>query len=164
TEQDGRTAIRPFHVLREKPEAGITFNYQKRAAQILQPPMPLPLLGAAFAPKLPGVPRKGLNEEIPAVTVATSLRDDTNTQNWTLTTDTTNGFLPYWPLALQDTRANPLSPVASRWFLSTKASDSTIEGVVSSNRPVNLSAATRELAPGPGRRAIAFTMAGPTPV
>jgi len=41
---DGRPAISPFKVLREKPEAGYVFDYISPAGQILQPPMPLPLL------------------------------------------------------------------------------------------------------------------------
>ena len=44
TEADGRLAISPFKVLREKPSAGILFDYITEAGQILQAPMPLPLL------------------------------------------------------------------------------------------------------------------------
>ena len=135
TESDDKMAIRPFQVRREKPEAGITFEYQKRAAQILQPPMPLPLLGVAFAPKLPGTPRKGLNEELVAWNVSASQRDTANTHLWTLTTDTTHGFLPFWLLALQDVRQNPPT---TRWFFGTNTTETTVEGVVSTNRPVAL--------------------------
>ena len=41
---DGRPAMSVFKVLREKPEAGYVFDYISPAGQILQPPMPLPLL------------------------------------------------------------------------------------------------------------------------
>ncbi len=41
---DGRPAMRPFHVRREKPEAGILFDYITDAGTVLQAPMPLPLL------------------------------------------------------------------------------------------------------------------------
>jgi hypothetical protein len=44
TAADGRPAIRPFKVLREKPEAGILFDYIVEAGAPLQPPMPLPFL------------------------------------------------------------------------------------------------------------------------
>jgi hypothetical protein len=43
-ESDGRPAMRPFHVRREKPETGILFDYVAEAGRILQAPMPLPLL------------------------------------------------------------------------------------------------------------------------
>ena len=44
TAQDGRPAMSTFCVLREKPEAGYVFDYVVPAGQLLQPPMPLPLL------------------------------------------------------------------------------------------------------------------------
>lgn len=44
TEADGRIAMTPFKVLREKPSAGILFDYIVEAGTILQAPMPLPLL------------------------------------------------------------------------------------------------------------------------
>ena len=53
TEQDGRPAIRAYQVLREKPEAGLMFDYLSQAGgniekggagSILQAPMPLPFL------------------------------------------------------------------------------------------------------------------------
>jgi hypothetical protein len=140
TESDGKPAVRPFHVVREKPEAGITFEYQKRAAQILQPPMPLPLLGAAFAPKIPGTPRQALNEELVAWTVTDSQQDATDTELWTFTTDTTNGFLPFRSLALQNTN---VSPYVTWWVFGTNVTENTVEGVVSTNRPATLGALLR---------------------
>ena len=43
-EADNRPAMRPFRVRREKPEAGILFDYITEAGTKLQAPMPLPLL------------------------------------------------------------------------------------------------------------------------
>ena len=43
-ESDGRPAIRAFKVRREKPEAGIYFDYLVEAGKQVQAPMPLPLL------------------------------------------------------------------------------------------------------------------------
>jgi subtilisin-like proprotein convertase family protein len=44
TAADGRPAVSAFKVLREKPSAGYVFDYIVPAGQILQAPMPLPLL------------------------------------------------------------------------------------------------------------------------
>jgi len=44
TEADGRPAITPFKVLREKSEAGYVFDYVVPAGQLLQPPPPLTFL------------------------------------------------------------------------------------------------------------------------
>ncbi len=44
TAGDGRPAMTAFKVLREKPEAGILFDYVTEAGQLLQAPMPLPFL------------------------------------------------------------------------------------------------------------------------
>ena len=44
TAADGRPAITPFRVLRERPAEGYVFDYVTPAGRLLQPPMPLPLL------------------------------------------------------------------------------------------------------------------------
>ncbi|HOK77724.1 MAG TPA: hypothetical protein PLW35_08395, partial [Verrucomicrobiota bacterium] len=44
TAEDGRPAMSAFKVLREKPEAGYVFDYITTAGQLLQAPMPLPLM------------------------------------------------------------------------------------------------------------------------
>jgi hypothetical protein len=44
TDADGLPSVTPFKVLREKPSAGILFDYVSEAGQLLQPPMPLPFL------------------------------------------------------------------------------------------------------------------------
>ena len=54
---DGRPSMRAFKVLREKPQAGITFDYIVEAGTILQAPMPLPLL----APPVEGVGPSSVN-------------------------------------------------------------------------------------------------------
>jgi len=135
TAADGKPAVRPFRVRREAPEAGIVFDYERPAGTILQPPMPLPLLGVPFAPKLPGQPRQGLNEEIAAWNVSDSVVTPVSPPFWTLTLNATHGFLPYWPLALQDMAQ---SPPTLRWFYATEVSDATLDGVISLNRPVAL--------------------------
>ena len=43
---DGRPSMAVFKVLREKPEAGLLFDYVVEAGKILQAPMPLPLMQA----------------------------------------------------------------------------------------------------------------------
>ncbi len=161
TESDGKLAVRPFHVLREKPSAGITFDYQKQAAQILQPPMPIPLLGVAFAPKLPGTPRKGLNEEFVESRVSGAQSDPANPHLWTLTTDGRHGFSPLWPLALQDVSQNP--PV-TRWFFGTNTTENAIEGIVSTNLPLALTALPRrDPSSAPGNALYLYPLPATTP-
>src|SRR5262249_18531620 len=96
TEADGRPAIRPFKVLREKPQAGITFNYLKEAGAILQPPMPLPLLEQPLAPNLSGQPPKNLDTEVEFWTVSGSTNSAAGGfANTTLNTVQQNYFIPY---------------------------------------------------------------------
>lgn len=45
TAADGRPAITPFHIVREDAAGGWVFDYITPAGRLLQPPMPLPLLG-----------------------------------------------------------------------------------------------------------------------
>jgi hypothetical protein len=84
--------------------------------------MPLPLPGVAFAPKPPGTTGQGLNEELVAWNLSASQRVPANTHLWTLTTDASHGFLPFWPFALQDTNQNP---PPTRWFFATNVTDNT---------------------------------------
>ncbi len=44
TAEDGRPAMAVFNVVRERPDSGYVFDYLVPAGQLLQPPMPLPLL------------------------------------------------------------------------------------------------------------------------
>lgn len=57
TAADGRPALRAFRVLREKPQAGLVFDYIAEAGALLQAPMPLPLL----APPVEGTGANALN-------------------------------------------------------------------------------------------------------
>ena len=58
---DGRPDMVAFKVLREKPEAGLVFDYVVEAATILQAPMPLPMIAI-----LRGVEAKGVLCSSPA--------------------------------------------------------------------------------------------------
>ena len=53
TESDGRPAMIAFKVLREKPDAGITFEYDIDAGTVLQGPMPLTLLSGVNEEPIP---------------------------------------------------------------------------------------------------------------
>lgn len=55
TNADGRPAMRTFRVQREKPEAGLVFDYAVQAGTQLQAPMPLPLLPAPTGVDTDGV-------------------------------------------------------------------------------------------------------------
>ena len=62
TGSDGRPSMAVFMVLREKPAAGLLFDYVVEAGQILQAPMPLPLLPPPVEGE--GVGRVNYNQEI----------------------------------------------------------------------------------------------------
>ena len=64
TESDSRLAMKAFKVLREKPESGILFDYITEAGQMLQAPMPLPLLAKPVDGT--GENRNNYNSERPA--------------------------------------------------------------------------------------------------
>ena len=66
TESDSRLAMKAFKVLREKPGSGILFDYITEAGQMLQAPMPLPLLAKPVDGA--GVGRVNYNSEPPAAT------------------------------------------------------------------------------------------------
>jgi hypothetical protein len=135
TESDGRPALRPFKVLREKPEVGITFNYEKDAGTILQPPMPLPLLEKPLAPNLAGQPPKSLNTEIDAYEVAATLQvGNATSTNYGVTLTSQHFIRQYDPVALQD----PSAPGAPYWLLPTSLGTSTILGPLSQVRPLEL--------------------------
>ncbi len=136
TEADGRPAMRPFKVLREKPEAGITFDYAREAGTILQPPMPLPLLERPLAPNIAGQPPKNLNTEIGTYTVNSSARAAVGSfTGHSLTTTERHFAKSFDPLALQNAQA-PAAPV---WFFPTNVTTTTLGGWVSDLRPLKLS-------------------------
>ena len=62
TGSDGRPSMAVFKVLREKPAAGLLFDYVVEAGKILQAPMPLPLLPPPTEGE--GVNRVNYNKEI----------------------------------------------------------------------------------------------------
>lgn len=62
TGSDGRPSTAVFKVLREKPAAGLLFDYVVEAGRILQAPMPLPLLPPPVEGE--GVGRVNYNQEI----------------------------------------------------------------------------------------------------
>lgn len=133
-EADGRPAMRPFKVLREKPAEGITFNYSIKAGTILQPPMPLPLLDLPFAPKLVGHSPLSLNHEIYFWTVTASTL---NGNSWTLDTSESHSFRPYLAVALQDPAEVGAVPV---WFLPKTVTAQSLTGIYCQQHPARLSA------------------------
>ncbi len=134
-EADGRPAVRPFKVLREKPEVGLTFDYALAAGTILQPPMPLPLLEQPLAPNIAGQPPKNLNTEIDAYTVSSSARVTAGSfTSHSLTTTERHFARRFEPLALQ----NVETPVAPVWFFATNVTPTTLGGWVSNLRPLPL--------------------------
>jgi hypothetical protein len=136
TEEDERPAVRLFKVLREKPEAGIHFNYARKAGTILQPPMPLPLLEKPLAPNVVGEPPRSLNTETGASTVSASTRAAAGPFTAHGLVTTSRHFArPYEALALQQAGA-PAAPV---WFFPTNATATSLGGWVSDQRPLSLS-------------------------
>lgn len=137
TESDGRPAVRPFKVLREKPEAGLTFDYEREAGTILQAPMPLPLMEKPLAPRIAGQPPRSLNTEIGTYVVSASTRQTAGQfLLHTLTTTDRHFARRFDPLALQDPQA-PSTPV---WFLPTNVGATTLAGWVSDLHPFALRA------------------------
>ncbi len=123
---DGRPSVEAFHVLREKPEDGLTFRFSVTAGTILQPPMPLPLLDAPVV----------ISNQIP-ISLNTEVAD-----GWTVgSSDSSDGtqvrlammerFVPggtHKSLALEDAGGT-----ANRFFYVTNFSTTanTLSGVVS---------------------------------
>ncbi|MCC7374468.1 MAG: hypothetical protein IT581_07415 [Verrucomicrobiales bacterium] len=135
-EADGRPAVRTFKVLREKPEAGIVFDYSRDAGTILQPPMPLPLLEKPLAPNIAGQPPKSLNTEIDHYQIQSSTRSVSGPfTRHALTTAQRHFVKRSAPVALQ----NPVTPGAPSWFFPTNVQATTLEGFVSALRPLGLS-------------------------
>jgi hypothetical protein len=130
-EADGRPAIHPFKVLREKPEAGITFVYKINAGTVLQPPMPLPLIEKPFAPKIVGQPFHSLNTEISTWNLNGSTTATVDgVPVTTLTATATPIFPTHRTLALQT------GSVVYRFFATAVDLDAkTINGVVSDTVP-----------------------------
>jgi hypothetical protein len=71
---DGRAAMTVFRVQRERPDLGMTFDYQVEAGTVLQPPMPLAIMEKPMTKRtVDGVPPINLNREVGFWTAAGSL-------------------------------------------------------------------------------------------
>jgi hypothetical protein len=130
TEADARPAMRAFKVRREAPELGIAFNYKKVAGQVLQAPMPLPIL-----PKpVPSGQRASVNAEVGDYTVGGNTGYAGGTV--TVTTSTDHLLIPYRRYTVQDT-----SDLAKRRWLVATAGDygaRTLTGIPSPEAPLLL--------------------------
>lgn len=75
---DGRPSVKPYKVLREKPEEGLTFNTLVEAAlEVIQPPMPLPLLGVPLYEDATSF-EETLNREVGATWIESNTIDDSD--------------------------------------------------------------------------------------
>ncbi|MEY4199162.1 MAG: hypothetical protein RLZZ265_902, partial [Verrucomicrobiota bacterium] len=137
TDADGRPSMTPFRVLREKDN--VKFDYTRSAGQIVQAPMPLPLLERPLGSRVVGSPARSLNVEISEETVAgNTVAAAGGISHVTLATTRRHFFLPYEQLALQLVPGS--GPVTSRWFYSTNsgAANTEIQGVVSASPALTL--------------------------
>ncbi|MEQ2007852.1 MAG: hypothetical protein ABMA26_13730 [Limisphaerales bacterium] len=137
TDADGRPSMTPFRVLRERDN--VKFDYTRNAGQIVQAPMPLPLLERPLGSRVIGSPARSLNVEIVdevvggnAVTTAGGIA------HVTLSTTRRHFFLPYEQLALQLVPNS--GPLTSLWFYSTNggSSNTEINGVASPSPALTL--------------------------
>lgn len=135
-ESDGRPAMKVFKVLREKPSAGLVFDFTVKAGTIMQAPMPLPLLDVPFAPKLAGQPQISLNQEIYYWTIATSTKTG---DEWRFTTTETHGFRKHFLTVLQDPSNPAAAPV---WFMPSQTGSVSVRGYLSVRKPYTLTAYT----------------------
>lgn len=145
TDDDGRPSMRPFQVVREDPANGILFDYPITAGTILQPPMPLPLLGPPLAPKLPGEPRISLNVEHESwlVSASKATTGSVGVPEWTLSV-TNPLFLERFESAALQTygSTDPFLPTEPQWIFITKRTLTNLTGVLSSRRPVGVKSVT----------------------
>jgi len=95
TGSDGRPSMAVFKVLREKPEAGLLFDYVVEAGRILQAPMPLPLLPPPVEGE--GVDRVNYNLEIRAASGQGNLP-----VNWLESRDSNGPFRHYKSFSIRD--------------------------------------------------------------
>ena len=133
TETDGRPAMQVFKVLREK--GNIKFNYTVVAGNVLQPPMPLPLMEKPLGPKFIGSEPRSLDHEVYFRTVAGSLA-----ANGALTTVEAHHFRPWFrELALQSPDLS-----TTKWYFVTNVlySSNLLQGVVSDTKPLSLTIPT----------------------
>jgi hypothetical protein len=95
TGSDGRPSMAVFKVLREKPEAGLLFDYVVEAGRILQAPMPLPLLPPPAEGE--GVDRVNYNKEILPLAGQGNLP-----VNWSESRDINGPFRHYKSFSIRD--------------------------------------------------------------
>ena len=95
TGSDGRPSMAVFKVLREKPEAGLLFDYVVEAGRILQAPMPLPLLPPPVEGE--GVARVNYNLEIRPAAGQGNLP-----VNWSESRDADGPFRHYKSFSIRD--------------------------------------------------------------
>lgn len=95
TGPDGRPSMAVFKVLREKPEAGLLFDYVVEAGRILQAPMPLPLLPPPVEGE--GVARVNYNLEIRPAAGQGNLP-----VNWSESRDADGPFSHYKSFSIRD--------------------------------------------------------------
>lgn len=132
TDADGRPSMTPFRVLRERDN--VKFDYTRNAGQLVQAPMPLPLLERPLGSRVVGSPARSLNVEITEETVGgNSVATAGGISHLTLATTRRHYFLPYEQLALQFVPGT--GPLTSRWFYSTNSgsTNTQIQGVVSAS-------------------------------
>ncbi len=131
TESDGRPAMVPFKVLREKPEDGVTFKFDLDAGLVLQAPMPLPLLPTP----IPEGGDASLNTEIGGYEVSTTTVVNAGQGQVTLGASTAHTIVPYNIYAVQKADLTDF-----RWLYVTSADYSTSEitGYASTSIPRQL--------------------------
>ena len=92
---DGRPSMAVFRVLREKPEAGLLFDYVVEAGKILQAPMPLPLMQAPTEGE--GVGLVNYNQE-----TVLGANQGNLPVNWNQARDGTGPFKHYQAFSIRD--------------------------------------------------------------
>ncbi|MBL9168990.1 MAG: hypothetical protein JNN07_14715 [Verrucomicrobiales bacterium] len=134
TESDGRPALRAFKVVRERPDLGLVFRYLVPAGQILQPPMPLPLMAKPLVPaETPGLPPKSFNQEVGPWKITAGTKTAANgvaTELWSLTTDLIHGFGTNSTIWLESTDGSQ-----ALGFVPTGATLTKINGFVTKDQP-----------------------------
>ncbi|MCC6233163.1 MAG: hypothetical protein IT580_11005 [Verrucomicrobiales bacterium] len=149
-DDDARPAMRAFEVVREDAANGFVFDYQVQAGTVLQPPMPLPLLEAPLARKIPGQPRVSLNQEYESWSVSNSkvAASALGVPLWTLSTTNPLFLAPFESAALQTTnRTAPFLPTAPEWLFITGRRARDLTGVLSSRAPFRVRSASRGASP-----------------
>lgn len=104
TAEDNRPAMSVFKVRRERPETGDVFKYAVEAGTVIQPPMPLPLLGVPWAPRIAGQSPISLNREVRGWEIqATAVQMNAGYDEVTLTTTKPHGVPRGSVLRVQNT-------------------------------------------------------------